>query len=87
MKTFIVNFSDFMCQPCIMLPMFAVGMALLGVLIWAILFPTESEEFAKMLFGREKKTYKGKKYDNGYQKIIDDADVTEMMRLVKEAWK
>lgn len=85
MNAFIENFVDFACQPCIMLPMIAVGVALVAVLVWAILFPVESEGFAKMLFEKEKKTYTGKKQDNGYQKIIDDADVAEMIKLVKEA--
>lgn len=83
----IENFADFVCQPCIMLPMIAVGVALVAVLVWAILFPEDSEDFAKMLFGREQKTYKGKKHDNGYQKIIDDTDVREMFRIVEEAWR
>lgn len=87
MKILIDNFCDFVCQPCIALPILFLGVALVGVLLWAILFPEDSEDFAKMLFGREKKTYRGKKHDNGYQKMLDDTDVAEMFRIVEEAWK
>lgn len=87
MKILIDNFCDFVCQPCIALPILFLGVALVGVLLWAIWFPEDCEEFAAMLFEKEKKVYKCKKHNNGYQKMLDDTDVAEMMRLVEEAWK
>lgn len=83
----IENFADFVCQPCVMLPLIAVGVVMVAVLVWAILFPEDSEDFAKMLFSREQKIYTGKKHDNGYQKMLDDTDVREMFKIVEEAWR
>ena len=83
----ISTLAEFVTQPIVFFTFLTLQAVLCSMLVWAILFPAESEEFAKMLFGREKKTYKGKKHDNGYQKILDETDVAEMMRLVKEAWR